>query len=66
MGEENTSASTSIPNNIPIINSNPLREDFIATAVKFLQNPKVQTSPLQQKKDFMKRKGINNLVSFCF
>ena len=58
MTEENTSASSAMPENIPVLSSAPLREDLIATAAKFLQNPKVQSSPLQQKKDFMKKKGI--------
>ena len=52
-----------ISKNIPELVSTPLREDLIATAVKFLQNPKVQSSPIQQKRDFMKKKGnCNNAV----
>lgn len=47
-----------IPENDPVIEAAPLRENLITTAVKFLQNPKVQSSPLSQKKDFLKRKGI--------
>ncbi|KAL5013829.1 hypothetical protein ScPMuIL_008099 [Solemya velum] len=35
-----------------------VREDMIATAVKFLQNPKVQSSPLPQKKLFLEKKGL--------
>ncbi|XP_048728489.1 peroxisomal membrane protein PEX14-like [Ostrea edulis] len=35
------------------------REDMISTAVKFLQNPKVRTSPLQQRKAFLERKGLS-------
>ncbi|KAL3861829.1 hypothetical protein ACJMK2_007843 [Sinanodonta woodiana] len=34
------------------------REALIATAVKFLQNPKVQQSPMNQKKAFLERKGL--------
>jgi peroxin-14 len=34
------------------------RENLIATAVKFLQNPKVMTSPLYQKKAFLEKKGL--------
>lgn len=35
-----------------------IREDLVATAVKFLQNPKVQQSALSQKKAFLQRKGL--------
>ncbi|KAK3583805.1 hypothetical protein CHS0354_022852 [Potamilus streckersoni] len=34
------------------------RESLIATAVKFLQNPKVQQSPMHQKRAFLERKGL--------
>ncbi|XP_052821242.1 peroxisomal membrane protein PEX14-like isoform X2 [Mya arenaria] len=37
-----------------------IREDLVATAVKFLQNPKVQASPLSQKKAFLEKKGLTN------
>lgn len=30
----------------------------VNTAVKFLQNPKVSASPIQQKQDFLRRKGL--------
>ncbi|XP_058806841.1 peroxisomal membrane protein PEX14 [Phymastichus coffea] len=36
----------------------PLRENLVNTAVKFLQNPKVSVSPIQQKQDFLRRKGL--------
>ncbi|XP_033219894.1 peroxisomal membrane protein PEX14 [Belonocnema kinseyi] len=39
-------------------NSVPLREQLITTAVKFLLNPKVVTSPVKQKQDFLRRKGL--------
>ncbi|XP_078337266.1 peroxisomal membrane protein PEX14-like isoform X3 [Crassostrea virginica] len=32
---------------------------MISTAVKFLQNPKVRKSPLQQRKAFLERKGLS-------
>lgn len=41
-------------------NETPLREQLISTAVKFLQNPKVTASPLSQKQDFLKRKGLTD------
>ncbi|KAL0122453.1 hypothetical protein PUN28_007287 [Cardiocondyla obscurior] len=38
----------------------PLRENLVKTAVQFLQNPKVSCSPLIQKQEFLKRKGLTN------
>ncbi|RUS71047.1 hypothetical protein EGW08_021193 [Elysia chlorotica] len=37
------------------------RENLINTAVKFLQNPKVMTSPLYQKKAFLEKKGLTQV-----
>lgn len=34
------------------------REDLIATAVNFLENPRVQGSPLSQKRAFLLKKGL--------
>lgn len=34
------------------------REDLIATAVSFLENPRVQGSPLSQKRAFLLKKGL--------
>ncbi|XP_011872802.1 PREDICTED: uncharacterized protein LOC105564764 [Vollenhovia emeryi] len=39
-------------------NTLPLRESLVKTAVQFLQNPKVSSSPLVQKQEFFKRKGL--------
>uniref|UniRef100_A0A8C7VR99 Peroxisomal membrane protein PEX14 n=1 Tax=Oncorhynchus mykiss TaxID=8022 RepID=A0A8C7VR99_ONCMY len=36
------------------------REALIATAVKFLQNHKVRQSPLETRKVFLKKKGLND------
>ncbi|XP_034029134.1 peroxisomal membrane protein PEX14 [Thalassophryne amazonica] len=36
----------------------PPREALIATAVKFLENPKVRQSPLTTRKAFLKKKGL--------
>ncbi|KAF4078038.1 hypothetical protein AMELA_G00194840 [Ameiurus melas] len=36
------------------------REALIATAVKFLQNPKVRQSPLATRKAFLKKKGLTD------
>lgn len=40
--------------------SAPLRENMIATAVKFLLNPQVQNSPLSQRRAFLKKKGLTD------
>lgn len=37
------------------------RENLINTAVKFLQNPKVMSSPLYQKKAFLQKKGLTQV-----
>ncbi|KAK3737162.1 hypothetical protein RRG08_016466 [Elysia crispata] len=37
------------------------RENLINTAIKFLQNPKVMTSPLYQKKAFLEKKGLTQV-----
>ncbi|XP_062618703.1 peroxisomal membrane protein PEX14-like [Saccostrea cucullata] len=56
MAEEETK-SVDIPKEILAPPEGP-REDMISTAVKFLQNPKVRKSPLQQRKAFLERKGL--------
>ncbi|XP_014208700.1 peroxisomal membrane protein PEX14 [Copidosoma floridanum] len=38
-----------------------LRENLVNTAVKFLQNPKVATSPSSQKQEFLRRKGLTDV-----
>ncbi|KAM9298847.1 peroxisomal membrane protein PEX14 [Gastrophryne carolinensis] len=46
----------------PILNNDKRvpREQLIATAVKFLQNPRVRQSPVGTRKDFLKRKGLTD------
>ncbi|XP_020291049.1 peroxisomal membrane protein PEX14 [Pseudomyrmex gracilis] len=41
-------------------NSLPLRENLVKTAVQFLQNPKVVSSPSTQKQQFLRRKGLTD------
>ncbi|XP_026668135.1 peroxisomal membrane protein PEX14 [Ceratina calcarata] len=41
-------------------NNFALRENLVKTAVEFLQNPKVQSSPVGRKKEFLKRKGLTD------
>lgn len=38
-----------------------IREDLVATAVKFLRNPQVQGRPLEQRRAFLKRKGMTDV-----
>uniref|UniRef100_A0A8C5PN32 Peroxisomal membrane protein PEX14 n=1 Tax=Leptobrachium leishanense TaxID=445787 RepID=A0A8C5PN32_9ANUR len=40
--------------------SQPKRRNLVATAVKFLQNPRVRQSPVSTRKDFLKRKGLTD------
>eukprot|EP00164_Ancoracysta_twista_P003735 GFYU01005008.1.p1 GENE.GFYU01005008.1~~GFYU01005008.1.p1 ORF type:complete len:533 (-),score=112.70 GFYU01005008.1:80-1636(-) len=48
-----TGASTKAP-------AAPLREDQIGNAVKFLSHPSVSSSPEQNKKDFLRKKGLTD------
>ncbi|XP_070159169.1 peroxisomal membrane protein PEX14 [Polyergus mexicanus] len=41
-------------------NALSLRESLVKTAVQFLQNSKVSSSPLMQKQEFLKRKGLTD------
>ncbi|XP_012142969.1 peroxisomal biogenesis factor 14 [Megachile rotundata] len=36
----------------------PLRENLVKTAVEFLKNPKVASSPVGPKREFLKKKGL--------
>ncbi|KZC10430.1 PREDICTED: peroxisomal membrane protein PEX14 [Dufourea novaeangliae] len=39
-------------------NNLPLRENLVKTAVEFLQNPKVASSPVGRRQEFLRRKGL--------
>ncbi|XP_076679344.1 peroxisomal biogenesis factor 14 [Andrena cerasifolii] len=41
-------------------NNLPLRESLVKTAVEFLQNPKVATSPVGRKQEFLRKKGLTD------
>ncbi|EZA56505.1 peroxisomal membrane protein PEX14 isoform X2 [Ooceraea biroi] len=41
-------------------NALALRDSLVKTAAQFLQNPKVSLSPLAQKQEFLKRKGLTD------
>nr|CAG4649759.1 EOG090X0FQ8 [Scapholeberis mucronata]SVE93940.1 EOG090X0FQ8 [Scapholeberis mucronata] len=38
----------------------PLREELVSTAVKFLQNPRVSSRPRSEKEAFLQKKGLTN------
>ncbi|XP_064461308.1 uncharacterized sugar kinase YegV-like isoform X2 [Ornithodoros turicata] len=41
------------------------RSDLVTTAVRFLENPKIQSSPISQKRAFLLRKGLTNEEIDC-
>ena len=41
------------------VKENAIREDLVVTAVKFLQNLKVSSSPLEMKRTFLIKKGLS-------
>ncbi|XP_020573088.1 peroxisomal membrane protein PEX14 [Phalaenopsis equestris] len=43
---------------LPFITSEPLREDQVQNAVKFLSHPKVKGSPVIYRRSFLERKGL--------
>lgn len=40
------------------VNSEPIREDQVQNAVKFLSHPKVRGSPVMHRRSFLERKGL--------
>ncbi|KAK4375652.1 hypothetical protein RND71_006329 [Anisodus tanguticus] len=40
------------------VNSEPIREDQVQNAMKFLSHPKVRGSPVQYRRSFLERKGL--------
>ncbi|XP_060170460.1 peroxisomal membrane protein PEX14-like [Lycium barbarum] len=40
------------------VNSEPIRDDQVQNAVKFLSHPKVRGSPVQYRRSFLERKGL--------
>lgn len=40
------------------VNSEPIREDQVQNAVKFLSHPKVKGSPVMYRRSFLERKGL--------
>ncbi|TVU22284.1 hypothetical protein EJB05_31969 [Eragrostis curvula] len=44
--------------NLVLQSPQPMREDYIQNAVKFLSNPKVKGSPVFQRRSFLEKKGL--------
>ncbi|KAL3512848.1 hypothetical protein ACH5RR_025565 [Cinchona calisaya] len=42
----------------PFVNSEPIREEQVQNAVKFLSHPKVRGSPVMYRRSFLERKGL--------
>lgn len=42
----------------PFVNSEPIREDQVQNAVKFLSHPKVRGSPVMYRRSFLEKKGL--------
>lgn len=40
------------------VNTEPMREDQVQNAVKFLQHPRVRGSPVVYRRSFLERKGL--------
>ncbi|GMJ06685.1 PEROXISOME DEFECTIVE 2, peroxin 14 [Hibiscus trionum] len=47
----------SVPASV-FVNSEPIREDQVSNAVKFLSHPKVKGSPVMYRRSFLERKGL--------
>eukprot|EP01018_Ginkgo_biloba_P007480 Gb_00369 [translate_table: standard] len=45
--------------NWPFANSQPIREEQVQNAVKFLSHPKVRGSPVMYRRSFLERKGLS-------
>ncbi|KAK4793679.1 hypothetical protein SAY86_024114 [Trapa natans] len=51
---------TTYPKSSPsvFVNSEPVREEQVQNAVKFLSHPKVQASPVIYRRSFLEKKGL--------
>jgi len=54
--EEEPAKPSSTPS--VFVNSQPLREDQVQNAVKFLSHPKVKGSPVIYRRSFLEKKGL--------
>ncbi|KAL6959793.1 hypothetical protein U1Q18_039947 [Sarracenia purpurea var. burkii] len=53
-----TEASGEIPPTSVFVNSEPMREEQVQNAVKFLSHPKVRGSPVIYRRSFLEKKGL--------
>ncbi|PSS07788.1 Peroxisomal membrane protein, partial [Actinidia chinensis var. chinensis] len=51
-------ASGGISSTSMFVNSEPMREEEVQNAVKFLSHPKVRGSPVMYRRSFLERKGL--------
>lgn len=59
-GPQNTNVEAvkeSSPTSV-FVNSEPIREDQVQNAMKFLSHPKVRGSPVMYRRSFLERKGL--------
>ncbi|KAL5544205.1 hypothetical protein UlMin_007989 [Ulmus minor] len=58
--KQDVQAEAPKPNSSPsvFVNSEPMREDQIQNAVKFLSHPKVRGSPVMYRRSFLEKKGL--------
>lgn len=54
--QETAAKQDSLPS--VFVNSEPIREDQIQNAIKFLSHPRVRGSPVIHRRSFLERKGL--------
>jgi len=59
-GAADSSGGTESFDNLVIQAPQPVREDYIQNAVKFLSHPKVKGSPVFHRRSFLEKKGLTN------
>ena len=59
-GSADGSGGTESFDNLVIQAPQPMREDYIQNAVKFLSHPKVKGSPVFHRRSFLEKKGLTN------
>ena len=59
-GAADSSGGTESFDNLVIQAPQPMREDYIQNAVKFLSHPKVKGSPVFHRRSFLEKKGLTN------
>lgn len=63
MAEKQQDVQVEVPKPISppsvFVNSEPMREDQVQNAVKFLSHPKVRGSPVMYRRSFLEKKGLS-------